>query len=348
MSKQASPPVNWQSIGAGGQSYVPVDFKYAGIAANGATAYVKGAIVGTPRNDFGGWVGMQLVVGANSLSVTQLGRMMASGNSAVHALKLVNASDGTDLPGAATAVVTKGGTVGQFQYGALAAPVTLVAGGAYLLVAQEALGGDVWYDYNTVLTTTPVAADITAIWGRGIGDWHPIGATDQSYVPVDFEYVVTATANSTAYVTGAVMGPIRNDFSGWVGMQIVVGASPITVSQLGRIVTPGNTATHTIKLVMASDGTDLTGGTTTVATAGGASGQFRYGMLPGSIVLAAGATYFLVTQETSGGDAWYDYNCAMTTTTAAADTAAVWGRGVGDWHSIGGGGQSYVPVDFKY
>ena len=80
-------------------------------------------------------------------------------------------------------------------------------------------------------------------------------------------------------MTGVVLGTLRNDYSGWVGMQIVVGANPLTVSQLGRMMAPGNSGTHTVKLLKASDETDVPGGSVAVAMSGGTAGQFQYGTL---------------------------------------------------------------------
>ena len=49
------------------------------------------------RNDFGGWVGMNLTVGGSALSVTSLGRICLSGNSGTHTVKFVNAGTGADV-----------------------------------------------------------------------------------------------------------------------------------------------------------------------------------------------------------------------------------------------------------
>jgi hypothetical protein len=266
-------------------------------------------------------------------------------------VKLVNASDGSDVPGGAVAIATSGGTAGQFAYGSLSSSVTLAAGSTYWIVSQEIFNGDTWYDYNTVITTTNAAAATGATYGHGSGDWWVFPDANRSYVPVDFKYSVATLPPpppSTAYVTGFGLGTLRNDYSGWVGMRIVVGGNSLPVTQLGRIIAPGNTGAHTVKLVNASDGSDVPGGAVTIPTSGGTVGQFQYGTLSSPVTLVAGSTYWIVSQELFGGDTWYDYNTVITTTGAAAATGATYGRGSGDWWVFPDPNRSYVPVDFKY
>src|SRR5262249_19721089 len=152
-----------------------------------------------------------------------------------------------------------------------------------------------------------------------------------SFVPVDFKYTGSAPspAQDTAYVTGIVPGTLRNDYSGWVGMQIVVGANPLTVTRLGRMMGPGNNASHTVKLVRTSDGQDVPGGAVAISMSGGTAGQFQYGSLSTAVTLAAGTTYWVVSQETAGGDSWYDWNTHVTTSAVAVNNAVIWGSGPG-------------------
>ena len=152
-----------------------------------------------------------------------------------------------------------------------------------------------------------------------------------------------------AYVTGVVLGALRNDWSGWVGMQVVVGTNPVRVTQLGRMMAPGNSGTHTVKLMQASDETDVAGGSVAVAMSGGTAGQFQYGSLSSPVTLAAGTTYWVLSEELRSEDSWYDYiGTVVTTTGVAADTASVWGTGPGDWHTYPVTNQAFGPVDFKY
>lgn len=63
---------------------------------------------------------------------------------------------------------------------------------------------------------------------------------------------VQNVATSTAFVDSTTLGTARNDFSGWVGFKVTIGAHPITVTSLGRWVASGNTQAHTVKIVQVS------------------------------------------------------------------------------------------------
>ena len=59
--------------------------------------------------------------------------------------------------------------------------------------------------------------------------------------------VISAGAGDTAFITGELLSStLRNDQSTNVGFQVVIGASDITVTQLGRWVVSGNSQSHTL------------------------------------------------------------------------------------------------------
>ncbi len=159
---------------------------------------------------------------------------------------------------------------------------------------------------------------------------------------------VVASLPSTNYVTSVTAGSLRNDFSGWVGMSVTVGGSPVTVTGLGRMFAPGNTGSHTVKIVSASNGQDVSGGTANVTMSGGVAGSFVYGNLGGSVTLNANTTYYIVSQETAGGDQWYDVNTTIQTANVAAETTSVWSSNGATYNLYGPANHSYVPVDFEY
>src|SRR4030095_2328212 len=131
------------------------------------TAFVTGGLLGGLRNDFSGWVGMKITVGANAVTVTELGRMFANGNSGTHVVKLVRASDQVDVPNGAVSLPMTGGSADQFKYGGLSSPVTLGAGTAYYLVSQEINGGDQWHELSSMTTTSVATCDSAAYFGGG-------------------------------------------------------------------------------------------------------------------------------------------------------------------------------------
>ena len=131
-------------------------------------------------------------------------------------------------------------------------------------------------------------------------------------------------------------------------MAVNVGSSPLIVNALGRIVTTGSTGAHLMKIVDGATGVDLPGASVSVATAGGTVGSFVYANLSSPIGLNAGSTYYILTQETSGGDKWDDYNNTVVQTTSDATAkSAVYSSGA-SYFVIGSTGQTYGPVDFQY
>ena len=92
----------------------------------------------------------------------------------------------------------------------------------------------------------------------------------------------------------------------------------------------------------------MAGGSVSI-TASGTSGQFQYATLSSPVTLAANTAYYVVSEEASGGDPWYDW-IPVTTTTAAAVNGPVYGpSGTPSWTVVTSlPGQAYVPVSFKY
>jgi hypothetical protein len=136
--------------------------------------------------DFTGYVGMQFTTGNKPVRVTELGRWVASGNSQYHTLGLINASSYAWVPGGAVTLDLAGKTAGAFAYASLAAPVTLAANTSYFLVSSETYGGDVWYDWNTTVTPTPLARsfDKLVYWYSG-GGWTISAASNLCFGPLD-------------------------------------------------------------------------------------------------------------------------------------------------------------------
>jgi RHS repeat-associated protein len=153
-------------------------------------------------------------------------------------------------------------------------------------------------------------------------------------VPADKELVASVTLS----------GP-RNNWSGWVGLRLQVGATPLVVNSLGRWVLSGNTGAHTVKLVR-TDGTDVPGASVSVSTAGAPAGQFKYVNLSQPVTLAANTTYYLVSQEVSGGDYWYDCATTVIPTGDASFTAAMYAASGSTTYLVGAGNnRSYGPVN---
>src|SRR5437762_3354274 len=172
-----------------------------------------------------------------------------------------------------------------------------------------------------------------------------IGGSDPNqYMDVQVRKQPIVSA-STTFVTSTQPGTIRNDACGLFGMGITVGPNPITVNSLGRLVAPGNSQVHSLQIVDPVSGTTIA--STTVNTQGGGAGAFVYGNLASPITLSANATYYILSQEVSGGDQWYDSDTTVTTTSDASLIGAVSGISV-PYALIPNPNQEYVPLDFTY
>lgn len=159
--------------------------------------------------------------------------------------------------------------------------------------------------------------------------------------------ISAAVAGGTPLITSFSGNEARNNFSGGFGMLFTVGPDPLTVTALGRIYILGNTGSHLIRLVRASDFKDVPGGSVTVSLPSGEPGEFAYVPLPSPITLDANTSYYLLSQETEGGDVFY--NLGSATSSAAVGIKG----GVVDWPSfgfisVGGPNSTYVPANLLY
>jgi len=144
----------------------------------------------------------------------------------------------------------------------------------------------------------------------------------------------------TTFITGQTLGTLRNDFTGNVGFIGTVGASAMTITQLGRWVVSGNSHTHTLYL-KTSAGVTLQ--SVVVNTSGAGAGAFLYGSITPTVV-ASGDSYMIESAETSGQDQWYDQDTTLTHTADGTIDDVVSADGFGD----GNPDHTYVPVSFKY
>lgn len=280
-----------------GNGFVPVGLQYY----PPAQAFVTSVTLSTSalRNNFNGWLGTKITTGPNPVIVRELGRWVLSGNSASHTVKIVNATPVSDVPGASVVVNTAGAPVG-FLYVPLATPVTLAANTSYYIVSQEVSGGDQWYEGNNTLTYASSIATVNqSVYSSNGTTYTTSYSANNSYIPVAFRW----SEPQQPFVTSHGMTSLRNDASGWFGMQIKVGSTAMFVAELGRWVAPGNNGIHAVRLI-GPGGTVL--GAANVATSGITPGQFAYAPIT-PVTLSAGGTYHVLSQETAGGDQWYDF-----------------------------------------
>lgn len=135
---------------------------------------------------------------------------------------------------------------------------------------------------------------------------------------------------------------LRSDLNAYVGFRIDVPNAGIWVTHLARYVISGNTGAHTVKIVNSSNVTQTS---ISIATSGKAEGFWYEPITP--YLLPGNATYYLLSQEFSGGDQWYDEAIIV-----PAGVVSYYGRAF----DLGGGlnfsgtqeNISYVPVNLKY
>lgn len=152
---------------------------------------------------------------------------------------------------------------------------------------------------------------------------------------------------STPVITGQTLGTLRSNFTGCVGFVFQTGASPITVTDLGRWVVAGNSATHSILL----NGTGGVSVSATVNTSGATPGAYAYTSITPTVLAASGA-WAIFSAEVNGGDQWYDNDTVLTSTAvitvtnAAVQSSPPACNGGGGINA--GANNSYVPPNFKY
>lgn len=167
-----------------------------------AVTFVKAKTFSTPRNNVSGWLGMKITVGPQDIVVHSLGRLFVSGNTGTHTVKIIRASDGVEVGNASVAMT--GGTFGNFKYGALSSPVTLIKNTDYYIVSQEVNSGDYWYDSNSGVTTTTVATVNGSALSADGTSW-TVGTTQGlTYGPLDFTYDVLTPASLGVDLKGKV------------------------------------------------------------------------------------------------------------------------------------------------
>jgi hypothetical protein len=148
-------------------------------------------------------------------------------------------------------------------------------------------------------------------------------------------------------VTSDITGTIRNDFTGQAGLQITTGASPVTVTALGRAFLPGDTQPHTVSLYQAGTGALVASAQVQTGTAAEPDPLgFTYQDLATPVTLAADTAYVLVSGETSGGDPFFDADTVVHLAAGVTDDGPAWSSGSSGSFSVyaSDAGQSYGPV----
>jgi hypothetical protein len=148
---------------------------------------------GTIRPGENGLFGMAIEIGPVPLKIQTLGRYVDPQFTGLHEVRLIDGATLVELGHASVDVNSPKDNTG-FRYAPLVpadpnVPEIIVeAGGIYYVVSEESVGGDEFYDQDTTVQTRPEATVVSAIYSDSPGLYVPVGAANQSYGPVSFQY----------------------------------------------------------------------------------------------------------------------------------------------------------------
>jgi hypothetical protein len=115
--------------------------------------------------------------------VTKLGRVMVSGNTGTHTVKIVRKSDYVQM---VSTSVTPSGTAGTFTLVPCACTV-LAASTSYFCLSTELNAGDQWYDSTAVSGDSGITIDGSVYWD-GASLYVLAASGVLSYVPPTFVF----------------------------------------------------------------------------------------------------------------------------------------------------------------
>ena len=150
-----------------------------------------------------------------------------------------------------------------------------------------------------------------------------------------------------AFVTNVMEGLQRAGQNGFYGMVIEIGQIPLTIQTLGRGHLLGLTTIHEVRLIDGSTKAQL--GYALVDMNSPVEGDFKYApLLPNAFTVSPGGTYYIVCQEFTGGDQFYEQNTIVQTRPEAKVLSAIYSDSPGLYVPVGGLGHTYGPVSFQY
>ncbi len=284
-------------------------------------------------NDNTVWFGSDTIGSAEQVTVADcnwFGLPNDGGGSSLHVtncLIVATANFDSDLSYETNYTVTLNSAAGVFQ--------TAANGNYYLATTslyRNAGTTDIDPDLLAELQTTTTYAP--ADGGYPDGD----GLPDLGY-----HYPLTQTNWPTSFT---VVGT-RHDADYTVGCQLVVGSSNLVVSALARYnCNATNAQTHRVGLWDAAHNL-IASNSFNVA---GQPVGWQYLPLASNVVLQAGGTYYLGSEEFLNGDTWADDNCTFTETAAATVTASRFVYGSFAFPSYMGNTNAhmYVGLSFEY
>jgi len=121
------------------------------------------------RHDFDGFLGATFKV-TSTKQVQELGRFVATGNSELHNVSLIDGSSWTVIASAAIDP-SAGPELDGFAWASVP-PVTVLPGRPYFLVSFERSGGDFFYDWTASGILSPAVDSVSPVWAGKDADAH--------------------------------------------------------------------------------------------------------------------------------------------------------------------------------
>lgn len=148
-------------------------------------------------------------------------------------VKLIRTADESDVEGGSVEIDIDSAEPGTFAFADLAQPVTLAPNTGYLLVMQVASGGPYWHNPCPIQTTA--AASVVGPVYRSNSTGHYVGDPGTgAFGPLNLKYL-DADGTARELVTSVQLtGALRSDYSGFLGVSLTTGATPVRISSLGR------------------------------------------------------------------------------------------------------------------
>ena len=164
-------------------------------------------------------------------------------------------------------------------------------------------------------------------------------------IPSEEVFATPSAVSLVPFLKPTMLGFVAGVPTGFYGFALVVGAAPLTIETLGRIVIMGNSQIHTVKIVDAG-GVDIPNAFVSVNLAGGTPGTFVYAPLTPPVTLSALTKYYIVSQEIQGLDQFYNHDSVVQTTDAGTIPSPV--RGGPPYVEDSVANRAYGIVNFQY
>lgn len=176
-----------------------------------------------------------------------------------------------------------------------------------------------------------------------------------SFIINPYLFASGPSALGLEFITSHSMNTTRNNYTGFMGFEFIT-TQAILVTHLGRIRLTGNSASHTVNILVNADGGGWGGslaGSVSVDVSSGTVGTWIYTALGSPVAIASGINCAILSQELSGGDNFWDDNsgAGIIHNAGATILGPIFGDNVNGesfTRHLSDNDDAYVPPNFKY